>query len=1386
MKNTFRKGMSKTLVALIATTMVSGVQPLNVQAQESSEKLLRDAVYKNIQKDIQAKGEEGKKGYAKNNEALEEVIRVVVQLESPSAAVMTKGERASVAQIDAVKSNQLKIMAEAKKFQGAKIRHSYGNVVNGFSMEVKRGEIEKLQKMAGVKNVTEVEKYYPAMTSAKDLTQVKEVWGKGYGYQGEGTLISIIDTGIDHEHKDMRLDEDGKEKAKLSKAVVESKIEELGRGVYLSEKVPFGYNYADKNNTAKDTTDSMHGMHVAGISAANGTDEEVAKGTAIDGVAPDAQLLAMKVFSNGPQSPTCYWDDIVAAIEDSVTLGADVINMSLGGPAGFTNNLDPMQVAIKNATDAGVSVVIAAGNDQYSTAPFKFDALKDFGTVGTPGTTKDALTVANFENNSITMADVIAVKIGEEISKFGLTKAGVNLYDTLKSSEYDVVYCGQATSAADFEGKNVKGKIALIERGINSFNDKIAYAQAAGAVGVIIFQNSRADEESYMTMIVDVSENRNIPATFVKRSTGLKVKEALETGKNPKVSFKNETKVEINTDAGSFDSSTSWGTTPSLDFKPEIAGPGGDIYSTLNDNKYGTMSGTSMATPHVAGGQSLIIQAIKKNNPSITGRDLSRLARFSAINTAEVKMDKEHPDTPYSPRRQGSGMAQIKDAIDNKIVLTYKKDGNAVTALKQIGKTTEFELELENLGDKSLTYKVSSLGGVLTDAKIDIDHGMHYDVKLPEDQASIKFDKDSVTIPAKGKATVKVSLNIAAAVSTERFIEGFVKFNAEGQPDLVMPYIGYYGDWSKEEIINVPAWKFNDENFKPELYQEKLPSSLMYTRRTGVDFFPYLGFDGNGIDANTIAISPDGDGSGDEIIPALYHLRNAKNTSVIILDKDGKELGEVAKATDISKQLLARYKENPVFTNLSWNGKIYNKNTGKYEVLPQGQYTMDIRSTVDLPGAKPQSFKVPVKIDLTAPVIDIKGVTKVEGNIYKLQWAMDDVESKLQPGAYGILVDGKEIEINPANIKFENGVYSYELDLQSGAVEITVGAMNRAQTMGSSSKSVYINLPEKTEVIFENAPKGQFNANESEIYVLKGRLNRPVKEFTIEGKNVKVNGDLTFSHEVKLNQGVNRIPVLVKDLNGEIVTEYAIKGYCDTIAPVLALDMENLNYDKTALYVKANQDKVTLTGKVSDNTWGYKFYINGNIIEDVDSSLPGTKFTERIFNKEIAVKVGDAIELKVVDGYNHETVQTLKVQELKGWIAQGNGKWKYYNPSNNEMKTGWAKVDNVWYFLGTDGIMKTGWQSINGHWYYLNENGAMATGWKKVNGHWYYLNDGGDMATGWKHIDGNWYYLHEGGDMATGWVQWRGKWYFMYNDGSMAVNTVVNGSKIGLDGAWIQ
>lgn len=135
-----------------------------------------------------------------------------------------------------------------------------------------------------------------------------------------------------------------------------------------------------------------------------------------------------------------------------------------------------------------------------------------------------------------------------------------------------------------------------------------------------------------------------------------------------------------------------------------------------------------------------------------------------------------------------------------------------------------------------------------------------------------------------------------------------------------------------------------------------------------------------------------------------------------------------------------------------------------------------------------------------------------------------------------------------------------------------------------------------------------------------------------------------------------------------------------------------------------------------------------------------------------------------------------------------NGKWYYYN-SSEEMVTGWVLYNNYWYCLDkSTGIMKTDWLYTGDKWYYLKSTGQMHTGWLSYNGKWYYLKPGsGDLHFGWLYYGGKWYYLNSpNGEMSANcWSVVGGKEYYFYSDGSMAVNTIINGYRVGPDGAWI-
>lgn len=175
-------------------------------------------------------------------------------------------------------------------------------------------------------------------------------------------VVGIIDTGIDPSHRDMVLNDETK--AELTESEISGMKESSHLlGNYYTEKVPYGYNYMDENEEILDLGEgaSMHGMHVAGTAGANGDEEN----GGIKGVAPEAQLLALKVFGNDPDMQTTWGDIYIKAIDDAIILGADVLNMSLGSTAGFVSAEDPEQQAVSRAVDNGILMSISAGNSAH-------------------------------------------------------------------------------------------------------------------------------------------------------------------------------------------------------------------------------------------------------------------------------------------------------------------------------------------------------------------------------------------------------------------------------------------------------------------------------------------------------------------------------------------------------------------------------------------------------------------------------------------------------------------------------------------------------------------------------------------------------------------------------------------------------------------------------------------------------------------------------------------------------------------------------------------------------------------------------------------------------------------------------------------------------------
>lgn len=1123
-----------------------------------------------------------------------------------------------------IKDAILKIAPEAK------FKQEFDYLVSGFSLDVAFKHVREISALKGVRKVSIAREFYPTMTDAVAMTQAKEFW-QNQNYKGEGMVISIIDTGIDIDHKDMRLTDPSKAKIQNVKTSSDTTF---------SMKVPYGYNYADGNDIVKDDIkNSMHGMHVAGIVAANSTDQDLEAEKGIRGVAPEAQLLAMKVFSNNnDMSEAAYEDGIVKAIEDSVSMGADIINMSLGSDNGFNNPDDPEQVAIKNAVEAGVIVVVSAGNAAMSTTKNEHSRiltndlnLKDNAAIGSPSTSEYAISVASMNNKTHTGY------IGHTDGNLEFIYEEALHHDKLEGNRvYPLVFVNIGDEYDYLQNGNqidLTGKIALILRGDISFQEKIKRAAEHNAVGVIIANNE--DGSFGMAGI----ENETIPAVTVSKDIG----ELLQS--KTEVQFKIKNDYTGSWEVSSF---TSYGPTPELDFKPDIMAPGGNINSTLNNNNYGKMSGTSMAAPHVAGAMALLVGNLKKENFS---GNLIDFAKKSIVNTAQPLKDIANGSDLYvSPRRQGAGAIFIENAMKNRVIITGD-DNKPTKALKEISGIVSFNINLENLSSENITYNLD-LSPVLTE-KTDSDSKKVSSAILSG--ASISVDKQIVTVPAKGKAQVIVTLDVTNAES-QQFAEGFIQFKSDTAPTLGFPYMGFVGDWGKETVLDKPK---SDPDSKYDVLGLTSGSSYL-----GSEFNIFTMSET--VNQDRVGFSPNDDNNMDSINLVLGLLRSAQAIKMDIVKEAEDTSPSLIHINTTDRVIKPSYsRKNPVnYFNGFWDGKIFNPIKGEYEVIEDGKYYVKITATVESKFTKEQTTYLPFKVDTTKPELEIISQEWI-GDEYVIKFKASDKGIGLASDGVGAYVDDEEKE--DLSESSTPGVYEYRIarnkidDAKTHTV--TIGAID--DVFNVKTKTIVLN---DVGVSFYNVSDKIINrinryldSNLSD-YTILGYAGDDVSTIEISGVSAQVE-DNTFELKVPLEEGRNELTFVAKNSSGQTVNQGPIVLEKDVIPPILNITKPDIS--KT---VVVNDFNVPVEGTAIDAS-GKPIIVWIGQTTKVEAGQDGN------FSGIGKVDWSRVMKVRAIDAAGNETVQSIRVvvdkddEEFKLYTT-GISSLEFVNDESNIVENG--------------------------------------------------------------------------------------------------------------------
>lgn len=1171
-------------------------------------------------------------------------VRIIVELEREPSIVHATKKNLSYKEFSQVREIEKQIELDQKKVKdnilSKKIHmdfiHDFRTTFNGFSGKVKYADIEKIEKLPLVKKVyiaNEYQRPEPDLETSKDMVGSIETWEMGY--EGEGTVIAIIDSGIDPSHRDMVLSEDTI--PKLTKDLVENLIEkEKLLGKYYTEKVPYGYNYYDRNHEIRDIGPgaSEHGMHVAGIAGANGDTEN----GGIKGVAPEAQLLAMKVFSNDPIYSSTYSDIYLKAIDEAVKLGADVLNMSLGSPAGFYLPDSAENIAITNATNNGIVCTLSAGNAGQMTWGWEsFDSTylgypwkqnPDIGVVSIPGLNKDTIQVASVDNR-YTRANSLTYELDGKVHKVPMIIAGnINPTDVFDGPVEFV----DGGSGHPTELTNVAGKIALIVRGglTTSFVDKLSNAQAAGAIGVIV-RNHEAGGDELVNMLTP--DNLQIPAVFIGYNDGL----ALMSLEEKFVTFTDEIVAAPNPTGGLMSSFSSWGTTSSLNLKPEITAPGEPIYSTLNNDRYGVMGGTSMAAPHVAGGSALVMEYIKehKDLKNLPLSEQTRLSKVLLMNTAKILYDEDGFE--YSPRRQGAGLMNLYGAVNTPV--------RVVDAF-----TKEAKVELKDFEDTSFTMAFNAINHSDSDATYEVDVVVLRDYIYPYRDVELNLlstdyiygatinAPDTITVPANGETRFEVTVDLSTddTIYRNMFVEGFVILidpNDEN-PTLSVPYVGFLGDWSEPNIID--GLRFID----PEGSSYFNESGMLYLDNLGV--LNYYGTPGR------IYMSP-GTIYGfifgtDNVLPYLSFLRNAEFVNFNILDSKGNNLRTIYTSQYYSKDYVYGGRKYPAdfIEDAWWFGDVGG------EILPDGDYFYEIEAKIHYNDAKAQSKRIPITIDTVVPEVE-----NFNFNPETNKLSFNVIEERSGVLGFLIYIDGNKIDNEPVLLDEEEMLYELDLSEFKGSFEVAVVVIDNAFNMGENS--IRVNIDNSHGYIYLLKPVLLERFTRSEVLVegyvtnfeLLDRVLIDGVEAEIEYveyvdilnpddlKTVLYSGPAyRFTKEIEYEDGYHVMSV-------EAISK---SGASDSIARMFFVDTTPPELDVKVTKVDTASSTANLRIRMFDNLGYLTLYLGDSQIYKYEEPLVEPNPEEKVIDYTVDLKDGEnTFVFTLVDLVNHETTAEITI-----------------------------------------------------------------------------------------------------------------------------------------------
>ncbi len=919
----------------------------------------------------------------------------------------------------------------------AEFGFDYTDLLWGFSAKIPFSKLELLQNAVCVENVFNDTEYSPlSLEEYEDIV----IYAPGlepayFPDRGAGSVVAILDDGFFLKHPLFTLGNNSDIKIterSLGQILNFTKASKLNhktdiKNTYINEKIPFAFDYAGKDFDV--SANSSHGTAMLALAAANPQNNEILS------AAPSAQALAMKIYPDTGENAST--STIIAALEDARILGADSVCLSLGSPCGFSDNglYDTLlESVIDKLYNEGIVVVCPAGNDGALGKGSVFDnhygyfesptLLPDSGTVNAPSTSKSALS-AGSANTFRTKAYAFKLKEDNTYIPFSdsnhtISETGEEIFYThFNGQTLEYVVINGLGSEEDFTQNGQKldltGKVALIERGVLTFAEKVANAAACGAVAAIIYDNEDDSISSLRTAMQ--LDGTTIPAVFISRADGELMKSVLDK----KIII--DSKINYVTDLGITPSPSSFssrGPTPTLDIKPELSALGGLVTVLNRDGKYSSISGSSAAAAFSAG----LAAAVSTSFSGYTGKEKAERIKTTLMNAASVMVETDENETKYySVTLQGAGYLSEKTDISPEIAITSNSSAKILLG-NNLGTTFDAVVELENLTDVSQSITLSSIigcesyesenlselctekdsfykaNGILLYDYLNFDKNdqIHFTGNYINEfaNASVKYGRAElnlacdnftgaeITLLAKEKRSITLSFDISRENLDElskvfkngMLVEGYIFAKAENTYSV--PLLGCYGDFyamSPFDSFLHESGGFFGGSYLYTYYGDEYDD---YSVVLGTNYNVREERKASTVSKELVAISPCAEGADGEIFLRLSLLRNLKKLRIDIYSPNGERVCPTIKHESLKKAYVG---ENGELTN-SYSFALWNcrdKNNPRY-VYEDGKYICTIVAT-DASG-RDFTENIPFVVDSQKPALTDYSITKDNGRTF--------------------------------------------------------------------------------------------------------------------------------------------------------------------------------------------------------------------------------------------------------------------------------------------------------------------------------------------------------------------------------------------------------------------